>query len=541
MGITPSITAEFKESGMVQPRNYMIDVQSPFQAFGEAAQFGLGLAEVDARRQAAQQEAVRQESLSREIERVNAIENPTAADFRTLSFLLPKAQMDSVRETFKLGSQEQQDNQLSFSGKVLSAFTTGNNQIGIDLLLNRAEAEENAGRSDQAKGFRDYAELARINPGAARTTIGMMIASLPGGDKIIDATTKAQMAPLDVAEAQAKARARLTPAQPKPGFTLLTPAQNVEFGLPEGVRFQRGPDGKIEELKVSGAAFRVLTTEEKAQQGLPVDANLQIGPDGRVSEVVKGPGVSVTVDTGTQFGTVPPGFQRVRDPDTGEVREIEIPGGVAERKRLDDERKALGRQTQTARAGGTVVQDLQRALNLVRTNPGVTGRTAALTLALPEVARAETDVQAAEAFIQSALSNVGLDTLQQMRENSPTGGALGQVPIQQQKRLEQVLGSLDLTQRKEVVEDNIKRVINIYSDIINGTPEQILERLQRGDISKSQADNLSFRLPLSFDERGNPLPEGQPTGRDRGVPRFTPATPPATPPATGGVRFLGFE
>jgi hypothetical protein len=523
----------------------MIDVQSPIQAFGEAAQFGLGLAELDARRQAAQQEAVRQESLSREIERVNAIENPTASDFRTLSFLLPKAQMDSVRETFKLGSQEQQDNQLSFSGKVLAAFTSGNNKIAIDLLESRAVAEENAGRAEQAKGFRDYAELARINPGAARTTIGMMIASLPGGDKVIEATTKAQLAPLQVSEAQAKERARLAPAQPKPGFTLLTPAQNIEFGLPEGIRFQRGPDGKIEELKVSGAGFRVLTREEKAQQGLPIDANLQIGPDGKVSEVVRGP--LVTVDTGSTFGPVPAGFQRVRDPETGDVREIEIPGGAAERQRLEEERKALGRQTQTARAGGTVVQDLQRALNLVQTNPNVTGRTAAVTLALPEVARAETDVQAAEAFIQSALSNVGLDTLQQMRENSPTGGALGQVPIQQQQRLEQVLGSLDLTQRKEIVEDNLKRVINIYSDIINGTPEQIMERFNRGEISKNQADDLSFRLELSFDERGNPLPKKPRTGRDRRVPQYTPPAPPPatpaapTPPATGGVRFLGFE
>jgi hypothetical protein len=515
---------------MVQPINYSLNVQSPMQAFGQAAQFGAGLAEMDARRQAAQQEAIRAQSLNQEFQRVSAIQNPQAKDFMALSFLLPKDQMESIRATYEMGSKEQKENQLSFSGKVLSAFTSGNNQIGIDLLLNRAEAEENSGRKDQAQAFRTYAELAKINPGAAKTTIGMMLASVPGGDKVIEATTKAQLAPLQVSKAQVELRNAMTAGQPKPGFTLLTPAENIKLGLPEGIRFQRGPDGKIEELKVSGAGFRVLTREEKAQRGLPIDANLQIGPDGKVLEVVRGP--LVTVDTGSTFGPVPAGFQRVRDPETGDVREIEIPGGVAERKRLDDEKKALGRQTQTARAGGTVVQDLQRALNLVRTNPNVTGRTAAVTLALPEVARAETDVQAAEAFIQSALSNVGLDTLQQMRENSPTGGALGQVPIQQQQRLEQVLGSLDLTQRKEIVEDNLKRVINIYSDIINGTPEQIMERFNRGEISKNQADDLSFRLELSFDERGNPLPKKPRTGRDRRVPQYTPpAPPPATPAA----------
>jgi hypothetical protein len=123
---------------MVQPMNYLINAQSPLQAFGQAAQFGAGLAEMDARRQAAQQEAIRTQSLNQEFQRVSAIQSPQAKDFMALSFLLPPAQMESVRKTFELGSEEQKNNQLSFAGKVLSAFTTGNNQIGIDLLLNRA-------------------------------------------------------------------------------------------------------------------------------------------------------------------------------------------------------------------------------------------------------------------------------------------------------------------------------------------------------------------------------------------------------------------
>jgi hypothetical protein len=269
------------------------------QAFGQAAQFGAGLAEMDARRQAQQQEAIRLQGLNQEFQRVSAIQSPQAKDFMALSFLLPPAQMESVRKTFELGSQEQKDNQLSFSGKVLSAFTSGNNQIGIDLLENRATAEENSGRKDQAQAFRTYAELAKINPGAAKTTIGMMLATLPGGDKVIEATTKAQLAPFQVSEAQAKERARLAPAQPKPGFSLLTPDQNIELGLPEGVRFQRGPDGKIEELKVTAAPkadFRVLTKEENVARGLPPNETFQIGPDNKISPVRTGP--LVQVDTG---------------------------------------------------------------------------------------------------------------------------------------------------------------------------------------------------------------------------------------------------
>ena len=182
-----------------------MNVQSPLQAFGQAAQFGAGLAEMDTRRQAQQQEAIRQQSLNAEFQRISAIKNPNISEYMTLSKLLPPAQMESIRKTYELGSKEQQDNQILFSGKVLSAFTTGNNQIGIDLLENRATAEENSGRKDQAQAYRTYAELAKINPSAAKTTVGMLLATLPGGDKVIEATTKAQLGPLQVAEAQAKA------------------------------------------------------------------------------------------------------------------------------------------------------------------------------------------------------------------------------------------------------------------------------------------------------------------------------------------------
>jgi hypothetical protein len=266
---------------MVQPIDYSLNVQSPLQAFGQAAQFGAGLAEMGAKRQAQQQEAVRQESLNQEIQRVNAIQNPTPDDYRKLSFLLPKAQMDSVRATFELGSKEQQANQLLFSGKVLAAFTSGNNQAAIDLLNNRADAEENAGKKDLAKGFRDSAELAKRNPLLAKNTIALNLAVLPGGKEVFEAALK------------------LVPAQPKAGFTLLTPAQNIALGLPEGIRFQKSPDGKIEELKVTAppkSDFRLLTTTEKEERGLPVAESYQIGPDQKISPVRTGP--LVTIDQG---------------------------------------------------------------------------------------------------------------------------------------------------------------------------------------------------------------------------------------------------
>jgi hypothetical protein len=343
---------------MVQPINYSLNVQSPMQAFGQAAQFGAGLAEMDARRQAAQQEAIRAQSLNQEFQRISAIQNPQAKDFMALSFLLPKDQMESIRATYEMGSKEQKDNQLSFSGKVLSAFTSGNNQIGIDLLENRATAEENSGRKDQAQAFRTYAELAKINPGAAKTTIGMMLASLPGGDKVIEATTKAQLAPLQVSEAQAKERARLAPAQPKPGFRAITPEERTQFGLPANIPFIVGPDGKVEEIKVSAPAkadFRVLTPAENVERGLPPDVRFQMGSDGKISPITPGP--LVQVDTGVKRGET-----ALKELDIPRAKEFS--DSAASARKLAQDSRVIANLLQGKSGGAAVKLTTELARNL---------------------------------------------------------------------------------------------------------------------------------------------------------------------------------
>ena len=180
---------------------------------------------------------------------------------------------------------------------------------------------------------------------------------------------------------------------------------------------------------------------------------------------------------------------------------IPIPGSPEDLARKALKEKKTGRQSQKERAGLTVIQDLRRALEIVKESETATGVPAELTSDLPFVGK-QTPAGEAKALIESALSNVGLDTLQTMRENSPTGGALGQVPIQQQKRLEQVLGSLDVGQRTEVVEDNLKRVINIYMNIVYGTPDEIQKLVDKGEISEAEATPLMKRNKLSFDKFG---------------------------------------
>jgi hypothetical protein len=95
------------------------------------------------------------------------------------------------------------------------------------------------------------------------------------------------------------------------------------------------------------------------------------------------------------------------------------------------------------------------------------------------------------------------------------------VPIQQQRRLEQVLGSLEIGQNPAVLEDNIKRVINIYNDIIFGSKNERLRLLDAGDLTGAQFDQIQGMYhDLSFDERGNPIERAGPeVGSGEGGPR----------------------
>ena len=491
---------------MVQPMNYLINAQSPLQAFGQAAQFGAGLAEMDARRQAAQQEAIRTQSLNQEFQRVSAIQSPQAKDFMALSFLLPPAQMESVRKTFELGSEEQKNNQLSFSGKVLSAFTTGNNQIGIDLLLNRANAEENSGRKDQAQAFRTYAELAKINPGAAKTTIGMMLATLPGGDKVIEATTKAQLAPFQVAEAQAKERDRLAPAKPKPGFSLLTPAQNIELGLPEGIRFQKGPDGKIEELKVTAApkaGFTMLTPEENVKLGLSPDVRYQRGSDGKISPITPGP--LVTVDTGVKRGETA-------------LKELDIPRA-----------KEFSDAAASARA---LARDSRTIANLLKGKSG--GAVVKLSTDFARNLGFNTDSVTAN-DLANALATRGA-----VQIRAPGSGSTSDIEF---KSYLQAFPSLSTSEAG-------RELMAKYAEAFAKRSARLADHARK----LIREDKYSEEEIARFDESLGPLLDKQfydfVSGKRPGVRQFPGTAPAATAPTraatpaarpAGGVKFLGFE
>lgn len=78
-----------------------------------------------------------------------------------------------------------------------------------------------------------------------------------------------------------------------------------------------------------------------------------------------------------------------------------------------------------------------------------------------------TDAYNVAQTIETIKSNIGFDKLQNMRDNSPTGGALGQVAIQELEALQKSIASLDMGQSPEQLRRNLGEVIKRYESYNN--------------------------------------------------------------------------
>lgn len=211
---------------MVAPIDYSLNVKSPFEAAVQGYGIGANMAQMQAQREAtmAQRDAMQAKADAERAEAQRQAEsreatkslfnnpNPTVQDFVRVASMLPEKEAASMRANWDLMNKDKQENTLKFSGQVLSAFNSGSPQVGVQLLKDRAEAERNAGQEDQAKAYDTWAQIAEANPQAAMKSMGIMVAQVPGGDKVIESVTKIGQesraeakAPAELKEANAKA------------------------------------------------------------------------------------------------------------------------------------------------------------------------------------------------------------------------------------------------------------------------------------------------------------------------------------------------
>jgi len=138
--------------------------------------------------------------------------------------------------------------------------------------------------------------------------------------------------------------------------------------------------------------------------------------------------------------------------------------------RLDDlkakqaektDKKAAAQDAAVAHAS-KVITDVADAKSLV------SGLTTGLT------GKAQSYVPGTDAYnlnqrLLTIKANLGFDRLQQMRDASPTGGALGQVAVQELNALQATVGSLELGQSREELAKNLNKIDFHYKNWIRAT------------------------------------------------------------------------
>ena len=161
-----------------------------------------------------------------------------------------------------------------------------------------------------------------------------------------------------------------------------------------------------------------------------------------------------------------------------------------------DNREALKQQKAQQSRESLVDQNMQDLYFLEdRTRdmaPGVTGAAGRL---ISEKVFATKQAEN-KAIIDRISSRLTLGTLQSMRENSPTGGALGNVSDKDIEILRNAATSLSNTQSPQEFDRELIRLQNLQYDSIHGSEDLLEKKLKSGEITEDQFNSVQANRPV---------------------------------------------
>lgn len=241
------------------------------------------------------------------------------------------------------------------------------------------------------------------------------------------------------------------------------------FQLPQGAQAY-GTPGRITKLERGPQQARLMSAAEVRQAGLPTGTVAQIDGSGKVN-VLRSPAAPekprvfsvdgrLVDERGNVIyqGTAPSGRDpRITGAPTGTMwvdpndpaKGVEpIPGGPKDR--------ATQATAQAAKA--------QNVLDIVNAASEMVDYGTAGFLGSKIANIAGTEATDLSEMLTTIKANIGFDTLQQMREASPTGGALGQVAVQELNALQSAVASLSQRQSPEQLKKNLERIRTHYTN-----------------------------------------------------------------------------
>ena len=182
-----------------------------------------------------------------------------------------------------------------------------------------------------------------------------------------------------------------------------------------------------------------------------------------------------------------------------------IPGSETDKKQKEANRKTgLGLKARGAKVD-LMDRSITEAVKLLEDDPEIAQWQGALIRVLGrktgDVIGADTKTAVLDTLLTTIKANIGFDKLQNMRDESPTGGALGQVAIQELIALQSSIASLDPKQGPVMLKDNLQYILETY----NNNMERLANSYDDATLRQYGLDNaIQYRTE---DAQGNPLPE----------------------------------
>lgn len=223
------------------------------------------------------------------------------------------------------------------------------------------------------------------------------------------------------------------------------------IGVPSmvnSVQNTQSPDNAASNARQAADAAAARAVQMRGQNMVDARAREAAGvASGAAIAEAGGPGQAAMVK---QFGKAPPGY-RWKPDGSAEA----IPGGPADIKAGEAGAKSVAkRDAQIAQA--------ESVLGTIRDAKGLTGYTTAGVGGMLSGVPA-TPARNLQAKLETVKANLGFDRLQQMRDNSPTGGALGAVAVQELTALQSTVASLDQLQSPPQLAKALEKIEGHYT------------------------------------------------------------------------------
>lgn len=161
---------------MVQPINYMLDVQNPVQSAMTGLTQGMQIGQFMQAKEQAEREAIQKQQMQEELSAFASKPNKTHDDYANIMARFPSLAEDFKRSYDVLDSGKQQAT-FKTTSRIYAALSGGQPNVAKSILETEALGYENAGDKTTADQMRTLAAMAETDPKGLLTISGLTLAS----------------------------------------------------------------------------------------------------------------------------------------------------------------------------------------------------------------------------------------------------------------------------------------------------------------------------------------------------------------------------